>query len=456
MLKEEYYLYGEKKQCESLAFILGLEKYKIISSLKKSSKKIIICLEPKKVKKIIKKNKLKHKKDYLTTNDIYKIINKGFTKKIVWIKYRHYINKHNLINIIHIIRPKINNPRLLEKIPVEFLKNSEMFIKTINSKQKNIECANIEQTCNIDSDGYIWGCCPGWMKLPFGNLLKEENPYNTYMANIIKLSSLNKTYCFCDFDKCKYGHPKELKTKDKQYKCKDYPEELTISIDRACNLKCLSCRKCYNTKTTEITKEIEKKLIDTKWLEKSKIVMAGQGEVFLSPVYRRILMEEIKGKEIRIFSNGTLFNKKNWETINEKYKKIYVSISVDAAKKETYKKLRCGNFDYLLKNLKMLGEHRKNNEIKYFELNFVVQKDNYKEIEDFIKLGEEIHVDKINFTKLNDWNTFSNSDFKEKSMINEKYLERELYDILKKIENKKIADITSFKTYLEESRKIYE
>ena len=249
MLETEYYLYGEKKQCESLAYILGISKYKIINRIKKYDKRIIIISDIKNTKKEIKKNKLKHKKDYLTINDIYKIINKGFTKKIVWIKYRKYINKHNMINILHIIRPKFNDIRIIEKIPVDFLKNSEMFIKTINSNQKKIECTNLEKTCNIDSDGYIWGCCPGWIKLPFGNMLKEKDPYNTYMAKIIKLSSLNRTYCFCDFNKCKYGHPKEIKVKEKELKCKDYPEELTISIDRACNLKCLSCRKCYNTKT---------------------------------------------------------------------------------------------------------------------------------------------------------------------------------------------------------------
>ena len=242
MMEEEYYLYGEKKFCESLAFILGIKKYRIINFIKKYDRKIIFCLNLKNIKKDIKKNNLKHRKDYLTLDDVYKIINKGFIKKIVWIKYRFYLNKHNLINVIHILRPKINNLKLIENIPVEFLKNSEMFIKVVNSNQINIECTNLEQICNVDSDGYIWGCCPGWIKLPFGNLLKEESPYVSYMANIIKLSSLNKTYCFCDFNKCKYGHPKVKKSKEKVLKCCDYPHELTISIDRACNLKCPSCR----------------------------------------------------------------------------------------------------------------------------------------------------------------------------------------------------------------------
>ena len=213
-----------------------------------------------------------------------------------------------------------------------------MFIKTMNSKQKNIECTSLETKCFTDFNGFIWGCCPSWIKIPFGSLICDKNLYNSYKSNIIKLSSLNRTYCFCDFNKCKFGHPKADSKKTKILKLKNYPEEIIVAIDKACNLKCLSCRKCYNTKSSKKAESIAQKLVDTNWLKKSKIVMAGQGEVFLSPVYRNLLFNEIKSKEIRLFTNGTLFNKKNWEQVSKKYKEIYVSISIDAATKETYQK----------------------------------------------------------------------------------------------------------------------
>lgn len=459
MTKEKYALYGDERICKQLAYILDLNNYIIIKNLSKYNKKykIILIKKDNLSKKIIKQNKLKKNKDYYDINYIYNKINKGFLNKLTWIKYRYYMNKHNLINIIHIIRPKINDIRIINKIPIEFLKTSEMFIKTVNSAPKNINCNRLEEECNIDSDGYLWGCCPGWIKLAFGNILKEKQPYNTYMARVIKLSSLNKTYCFCDMYKCKYNHKNSEEKSLKNLKTKDYPNELTISIDRSCNLKCNSCRKCFYNKTSNQTKIIEDKLIETGWLNKSDIVLAGQGEVFYSPVYRDLLEKHIKSNKIKIFTNGTLFNKKNWELLEKKYKEIDVSISIDAATKETYKKLRCGNFEYLLKNLNMLGEQKKQGKIKEFQLNYVVQKDNYKEMEKFVELAKKINADKINFTKLNNWGTFNEKEYLEKCMIiNEKYLEKDFYkEIIKPIFKDAIVDIEQFEEFIRESEKEY-
>lgn len=450
--------YGNKDVCKQLAYVLNVHDYIIVDDITNYNQcyKLIVCNDYNKIWKEIKSQKLKRRTDYYKMNDIYKELNKGFIRKLTFDKYRFYLNKHNLINIVYIIRPKINNIKILSKIPIEFLKPSEMFIKTINSSQKNIKCNNLEETGYIDSDGYLWGCCPGWVKFPFGNFLKEQDFYDKYMARIIKLSSLNKTYCFCNLNLCKYNNQGQRK----EFKTKPYPKELTIAFDKTCNLKCSSCRKCYYTadkKDKQRQNKIIESLIKSGWLDKSIMIMAGQGEVFYSDIYRKILMSNVKRDTIRILTNGTLFNEKNWNLIKEIYINIYVEISIDAATKETYQKLRCGNFDYLLKNLRMLGELRKENRIKWLQFNYVVQKDNYNEMKDFVELAKHLNADMVQFTRLNNWGTFTKNEYKDKCLIiDDRYLQYDFYNILMDpVFKDKIVDIQSFEEFISNSHEYY-
>ena len=70
--------------------------------------------------------------------------------------------------------------------------------------------------------------------------------------------------------------------------------------------------------------------------------MAGDGEVFASEAYRTVYRSDAMKypKFIRILSNGTLFNEKNWIDFKAKVQgKVLATFSIDAASKETYEKL---------------------------------------------------------------------------------------------------------------------
>ena len=110
-----------------------------------------------------------------------------------------------------------------------------------------------------------------------------------------------------------------------------------------------------------------------------------------------------------------------------------------------------------MKNLKMLGNLRKENKIKELQLNFVVQKDNYKEMKEFIKIGKENNVDKIQFTKLNNWKTFKKNEYKDKCLIiDDKYLNYELYNYLKdSIFRDEIVDLKQFEQLINNSQIYY-
>lgn len=124
---------------------------------------------------------------------------------------------------------------------------------------------------------------------------------------------------------------------------------------------------------------------------------------------------------IRLLTNGTLFNSTRWgEFIKNKTGKIYLTVSIDAATEETYKKIRCGgNFKILRENMKFASKLRKTGELGYFRINFVVQKNNYKEMIDFVKWGIELGCDEVFFTKILNWGTYTKEEFREISMMKE-------------------------------------
>ena len=112
-----------------------------------------------------------------------------------------------------------------------------------------------------------------------------------------------------------------------------------------------------------------------------------------------------------------------------------LTVSIDAATRETYEKVRRGgNFDVLRKNMEFASKLRKDGNLSYFRINFVVQSENYKEMIDFVEGGVELGVDEVFFSKVLNWGTYTSEEFKEISMMEEdgntpkKELQRILYD----------------------------
>ena len=89
-------------------------------------------------------------------------------------------------------------------------------------------------------------------------------------------------------------------------------------------------------------------------------------------------------------------------------------ISIDAGTKDTYEnKTRIGgNWEELITNLKFISTLP---DLKEVKTSFVVQKDNYKEMKIFYDLILQIFGKKalVFYGKINNWGTFSDTQFKE-------------------------------------------
>lgn len=346
----------------------------------------------------------------------------------------------------------------IDFIRLELLQNkpSELLKKTFYDQTfYNFCCETFFRVFEVESDGNVSCCCTTLINGRIGNLLYDDynNIWYSIYHKIQCLSLCNRTFTFCIKNACpalidreKQVVEDELIEKIEYKKFIGRPEYLHLSIDETCNLYCESCRDCIRiSKGEELEKTNilkEKLLRDADKTIKSYFI-AGNGEVFLSKTYEEIWKSDVvNGAEtIRLLSNGMLFTPRRWEEFykNKQNANIWVYISIDAATKETYERIRRGgNFNVLMENLKFISELRKNNIISYFRINFVVQRKNYLEMEQFIKLGIQLGVDNVFFTKILNWGTYTEDEFDQISMM-----ERDMQS--PKAELKNILDKEIFK-----------
>lgn len=297
----------------------------------------------------------------------------------------------------------------------------------------------------VYNDGNVMCCCEG-MKTSFGNIIQNngEEIWNSVRARIIRLSIINMTYSFCCKEMCPFlqGDFKEdtlLRIeREREPIASNIPEWVQLNIDYTCNLRCTSCRtrlRIASGNELERINNIADRLIESEWLlNAERLSIAGDGEALFSPTYKRLIFDIYGGKrkQITIGTNGNLLNRKMLDRLTALYESINFSVSVDAATNKTYEKIRKGgNFEKVRENIELLKEYKKEGRIKNINMVFVVQKDNYHEMIDFVEWAKKISANVI-FYAVHNWGTYTEKEFAEISMINNesRELKPELLEIM--------------------------
>lgn len=311
---------------------------------------------------------------------------------------------------------------------------SQMLYKTIyDTPLKDNHCMWPFEWANIQTNG-IYACgWPSWLTTRIGSEFADEldDVWNSNIAKVIRLSMLNHTYSFCEKSTCPYldinpqcdetfvfdrniGYAKHTP---------ESPKEITMSFDDRCNLKCLSCRTegCYHysEELSETMETVLERIKKSHWISNSEnIDIAGNGEIFFSEYYKKLIFDpDVQGKRIVIQTNGTLIKKEYIEELIKKFSHIEFYISIDAASSETFKKLRTGSWKQLIHGLEIISGYRKKNLIQRVRLSFVVQRDNYFEMLDFIELAKHYGFDWIYFSRIQNFAGWDDDLFWSKSMI---------------------------------------
>lgn len=292
-----------------------------------------------------------------------------------------------------------------------------------------VRCLVPFMTFMVFHQKYCYSCCPictrfgSIGKLTAHNSIMEiwNSERNQYIRQIVLDDQLEK---ICHMNYCphaaksEYFNLEDMKNDDPNFNhiidqimagrivMDSPPYELAICFSASCNLKCNTChsKAKYQKIDADFDEKLYTKIIPEILPNISRLFLNGAGEVLFNPYSRKFLQtldsNRYPSLKIQLFTNGTLFTPKLWESIrHNRYASI--AVSVDAASPETYQRVRRnGNWEILRQNLDFISELRRQNIFGYFIINFIVMKSNYQEMKSFVELGRKLGCDKIEFQRI--------------------------------------------------------
>jgi len=293
-------------------------------------------------------------------------------------------------------------------------------------------CPRPYDTILIDSTGSCYACeCTSWLPQSVGNLQVKSlsDIIGSAMHKQMQYSIADGTYRYCNNQQCSW-----LIGQDFRYFENEVPDnkitQLRLAIDDSCNLRCPSCRTAmiFHKQGNKFLLGIRLADRVNHWLLEQKhdvkVHMGSDGDPFASHVYRHFMEKTPHRDNIKysILTNGLMF-KEFYERIPYVINNLQeLGVSIDGATKETYEKLRVGGkWEKILEGLECMAEQKRKYGFRFI-LHFVVQKDNYHEMEDIIDLGEQFGADRVWLNRIQDWGTMQDftaqdiwdtSDYKE-------------------------------------------
>jgi len=287
--------------------------------------------------------------------------------------------------------------------------------------------------------------CANWMPTTVGNIF--ETPMHellkSSLSKEIRQSIIDGTYTFCDESTCGIIRNDFLNSIDDllpsvAWQVQDadrylMPGEIFISGDLTCNLSCPSCRTKVIKLTDEQKKEQEKyietfrkNIFSQPTDQEINITLSTTGELFASNFLLKfvsgISLEQFPNVNLSIQTNGLLCEQ-NWHKLEKFQNRVrQITVTIDAAQADTYEKLRRGGkWSDLLKSMSWLQQQKKQNGMKMYT-RMVVQKDNFKQMEDFYKLSKSFDADQVEYARITDWKVMTPKDFFEIDVQNPKHV----------------------------------
>lgn len=169
-----------------------------------------------------------------------------------------------------------------------------------------------------------------------------------------------------------------------------------------CNLKCQMCQVPGYSKDRwrKMTMAEFSGIFDQ--IQPIKVALSGAGEPFLNPDLLPIVRHAHKGgASVLTTTNFTLCAGKFEEIIDSGLNLL--KISLDAARPETYEKIRGRNaLEQILRDLRELQavKRKKQSATPYVRLQFVLQSDNLDQVEQMIDIAKEMKADSMYFQPL--------------------------------------------------------
>lgn len=225
------------------------------------------------------------------------------------------------------------------------------------------------------------------------------------------------------------------------------PFKIKFESSTLCNLKCKMCplTSGLKRKTGVLSFKNFKKVYDE--IRVPYLNLTGLGEPLLNPeIFKIISYARKNGSLVKLDTNAMLLNEDNIRKLI-RANPTFISVSLDGATKKSYESIRKGaKFEIVIENLKKLVKYRNQTGSKtQIHLFFVLQRENFNELIDFIKFADSIGVDTINGAFAISFGKANNKENIEISREKLKKVSEELEKIKKKIRVKlNIENIEDF------------
>lgn len=354
------------------------------------------------------------------------------------------------------------NKKLMEQI--EFLKFrakslDELHESVVQRKWphdgsfKNKKCLEPFRNIAILPRGEVYTCCSAFLKHDYyiGNIFHDEfdDIWNSERALKLRYSVSNGDFEYCQ-STCKFLCNEKDKfsstdasfpivSREKSDFCESYkncriektPEIISLSCDKSCNLYCSSCRSSREVLNKEESDNLYRKLMQVvrPMLKNCKVLDGlASGDLFASNAcsqfYKTLSIQEFPDLKLSIITNIQLLTPAKWDEFKNLHDfPLKLIVSVDGACKGTYEKLRRGaKWETLVDNLMFFKEWRRlpENKIEKLSLNFIIQKDNFTEIESFCHFAESVGANSVWFQQITNWGTYTNDDFMSVNVFDKK------------------------------------
>ena len=271
-------------------------------------------------------------------------------------------------------------------------------------------CNRPWKTVTIDMYTNCMLCvCDGWIPVPVGEITDFdclEDIWNNTTAKKIQQDIADKKFTWCAVNHCGIKNRSHNET---MY-------QLIFGIDDSCNLQCPSCRREVRMHTSGDLYEKKLKAVQhtvkllNKFEPRIHITLACSGDPLASHIYRPLLHSYVgrPNQTFTLFTNGLLIKKQlDKSALIDKITEF--RISIDAGSADVYEKVRLGgNWKILMENFDFLTEKKLNKQVN---LIYVVQKNNYQDIKNFVDLLNKYQFKGMLF-QLDDWGTWNSDNVK--------------------------------------------
>jgi uncharacterized Fe-S cluster-containing radical SAM superfamily enzyme len=183
------------------------------------------------------------------------------------------------------------------------------------------------------------------------------------------------------------------------------PLMLTLETSSRCNLRCVMCPHAIGA--VDRPKHLEESLVaslETFIRQSRKIQLHGIGEPLASPAFWSTLKSLPDDCESMINTNLTVLDDRRLRDLIGSSLKT-VNVSLDAARPETYRKIRGHSFEAVVGNIRRFVEARQAGGKKFplLFMNMTLMRSNIEEVLEFVDLAADLGARTVCLWHLNRW-----------------------------------------------------